>query len=203
MLDSIPMNQAVFLKPPPHGLIANWLGPEMAQRLLDFVQEHREGFFPSGIGYGEHSRVDATIRRSGRITDLGDLKQELRPRIRAVLPTVLRQLGAEAFEPGRIELEMVAHGDGAFFTEHKDIAVQDEKFVVRRVITAVYYFHRLPKRSQAVFCGFILSPAAKTPPPLSISSQPAMHWCFSRRGFHMRFFRWLALRAGSKIRALQ
>jgi SM-20-related protein len=145
MLDSIPMNQAVFLKPPPHGLIANWLGPEMAQRLLDFVQEHREGFFPSGIGYGEHSRVDATIRRSGRITDLGDLKQELRPRIRAVLPTVLRQLGAEAFELGRIELEMVAHGDGAFFTEHKDIAVEDNKFVVRRVITAVYYFHRLLK----------------------------------------------------------
>jgi SM-20-related protein len=145
MLDSIPMNQAVFLKPPPHGLIANWLGPEMARRLLDFVQEQRGGFFPSGIGYGEHSRVDATIRRSGRITDLGDLKQELQGRFRAALPTVLRQLGAEAFEPGRIELEMVAHGDGAFFTEHNDIAIEDNKFVVRRVITAVYYFHRLPK----------------------------------------------------------
>ena len=76
---------------------------------------------------------------------LGDLKQELRGRFRAALPAVLRQLGAEAFEPGRIELEMVAHGDGAFFTEHSDIAVEDNKFVVRRVITTVYYFHRLPK----------------------------------------------------------
>lgn len=139
------MNQAVFLKPPPHGLIANWLGPETVQRLLDFVQERRDGFFPSGVGYGDNSRVDANVRRSGRITDLGDLKQELRARIRAVLPTVLRQLGAEAFEPGRIEVEIVAHGDGAFFTEHNDIAVEDKKFVVRRVITAVYYFHRLPK----------------------------------------------------------
>jgi hypothetical protein len=36
-------------------------------------------------------------------------------------------------------------GDGAFFTEHKDIAVEDNKFGVRRIITAVYYFHRLPK----------------------------------------------------------
>jgi SM-20-related protein len=145
MLDSIPMNQAVFLKPPPHGLIANWLGPEMVQRLLDFVQERRDAFFPSGIGYGENSRVDANVRRSGRITELGDLKQELRARIRAALPAVLRPLGAETFEPGRIELEMVAHGDGAFFIEHNDIAVEDNKFVVRRVITAIYYFHRLPK----------------------------------------------------------
>jgi Rps23 Pro-64 3,4-dihydroxylase Tpa1-like proline 4-hydroxylase len=40
---------------------------------------------------------------------------------------------------------MVAHGDGAFFTEHNYIAVEDKKFVVRRVVTAVYYFHRLPK----------------------------------------------------------
>ena len=139
------MNQAVFLKPPPHGLIANWLGPEMVQRLLDFVQERRDAFFPSGIGYGENSRVDANVRRSGRITELGDLKQELRARIRAALPAVLLPLGAETFEPGRIELEMVAHGDGAFFTEHNDIAVEDNKFVVRRVITAIYYFHRLPK----------------------------------------------------------
>jgi hypothetical protein len=144
-LDSIPMNQAVFLKPPPHGLIANWLGAEMVQRLLDFAQEQRDSFFPSGVGYGETAIVDANIRHSGRITKLGDLKQELRTQIRSVLPTVFQRLGADAFEPGRIEVEMVAHGDGALFTEHRDNAVEDKKFVVRRVITAVYYFHRLPK----------------------------------------------------------
>jgi hypothetical protein len=193
--DSIPMNQAVFLKPPPHGLIANWLGPEMVQRLLDFAQEQRDSFFPSGVGYGEYSRIDANVRHSGRITKLGDLKQELRTQIRAVLPTMFRQLGADAFEPGRIEVEMVAHGDGALFTEHRDNAVEDKKFVIRRVVTA--------GRFQAVFCGFILSPAAKTPPPLSISSQTTIHWRFSRHGFHMRFFRWLAPRAGSRIRVLQ
>jgi Rps23 Pro-64 3,4-dihydroxylase Tpa1-like proline 4-hydroxylase len=139
------MDQAVFLKPPPHGLIANWLGPEMVRRLLDFAQEQRDSFFPTGVGYGENARIDANIRHSGRITKLGDLKQELRTRIRAVLPTVFRQLGADAFEPGRIEVEMVAHGDGALYTEHRDDAVEDKKFVVRRVITVVYYFHRLPK----------------------------------------------------------
>jgi SM-20-related protein len=139
------MNEAVFLKPPPHGLIANWLGPEMVQRLLAFAQEQRESFFPSGIGYGEYSKVDANIRHSGQITKLGDLEQELRTRIRAELPTLFRQLGAEAFDPARIEVEMVAHGDGAMYTEHRDTAVDDKKFVIRRAVTAVYYIHRLPK----------------------------------------------------------
>jgi SM-20-related protein len=139
------MNQAIFLKPPPHGRIANWLGPEMLQRLLDFAQAQRESFFPSAIGYDKNARVDANVRRSGRIEKLGDLAQELRTRVRAVLPAIFRELGTGPFEPGRIEVEMVAHGDGAFFTEHKDIGVEDEKFVVRRVVTAVHYFHRLPK----------------------------------------------------------
>jgi hypothetical protein len=43
----------------------------MVQRFLDFAHEQRNSFFPSAIGYGE------------------------RTRIRAVLPTVFRQLGAD------------------------------------------------------------------------------------------------------------
>jgi len=35
---------------------------------------------------------------------------------------------------------MVADGDGAFFTEHRETAIEDQK-----LISAVYYFHRLPK----------------------------------------------------------
>lgn len=41
--------------------------------------------------------------------------------------------------------KMVAHGDGAFFTEHCDTVVDGRKLAVSRIISAVYYFHRLPK----------------------------------------------------------
>jgi len=58
---------------------------------------------------------------------------------------MFQRLDTEAFEPGRLEVEMVAHGDGAFFTEHRDTAIEDQKLIIRRVISAVYYFHRLPK----------------------------------------------------------
>jgi hypothetical protein len=81
--------------------------------------------------------------------------------------------------------------------------VQDNKFVVRRVITAVYYFHRLPK----AFSGGVLRiyPLAGSKNSTAfVDIEPTNDaWCFSRRGFHMRFFRWLAPGAGSKIRALQ
>jgi len=56
------------------------------------------------------------IRRSSKLKDLGDLKDELRQRARAALPAMCEQLGTAPFEPSKFELELVAHGDGAFFT---------------------------------------------------------------------------------------
>jgi Rps23 Pro-64 3,4-dihydroxylase Tpa1-like proline 4-hydroxylase len=76
-------------------------------------------------------------------------------------------------------------GDGAFFTEHKDIAVEDNKFGVRRIITAVYYFHRLPK----AFSGGVL----RIYPP---RWQQKLHRLCRYRANQRP-------RAGSKIRALQ
>jgi SM-20-related protein len=143
------MNEAVFLKPPPHGRISNWLGPETLARLLDFACMRRDSFFPSGVGREEKARVDLNVRRSARVKDLGDLKGELRTRVRAVLPTMFQGIGTEAFEPRKLEVEIVAHGDGAFFKEHRDTfqygEKEDEKFVACRAISAVYYFHRVPK----------------------------------------------------------
>jgi SM-20-related protein len=149
------MIENIFAKPPPYGSISNWLGPETVQRLLDFAQMRRDSFVPTGIGHAETAKVDVNIRRSSRVKDLGDLKKELRTKIREVLPAMFRRLGADVFEPGRLEVEMVAHGDGAFFTEHRDTAIEGQKLVVRRVISAVYYFHRLPKSFSGGVCGFI------------------------------------------------
>jgi Rps23 Pro-64 3,4-dihydroxylase Tpa1-like proline 4-hydroxylase len=143
------MTEAIFLKPPPHGTVSNWLGPGMARRLLDFAQARRDSFSPSVVDYKEATEVDLSVRRSVKVRDLGGLKQELRARIRAVLPAMFEELGADAFEPRKFEVEMVAHGDGAFFTEHRDTFLENEKvgekFVGHRAISAVYYFHRLPK----------------------------------------------------------
>jgi Rps23 Pro-64 3,4-dihydroxylase Tpa1-like proline 4-hydroxylase len=139
------MNEDVFSKPPAHGRIANWLGPQTVVRLLDYAQSRRENFFVSGVGYGENKRVDLAMRRSSKLKDLGDLKDELRQRARAAVPAMCDQLGTPPFEPSEFELELVAHGDGAFYTRHRDTNIRQSGLVNRRVISAVYYFHRNPK----------------------------------------------------------
>jgi len=97
------MMENIFAKPPAYGIISNWLGPEMVQRLLDFAQTQHDSFFPSGVGYDENVRVDANIRRSSRITKLGDLRNELRSRVKAAPPAMFKRLGTDAFEPSRLE----------------------------------------------------------------------------------------------------
>ena len=138
------MNEDVFSKPPAYGRIANWLGPQMVVRLLDYAQSQRDSFFVSGVGKGDNKRVDLRVRRSTRLKDLGELKDELRERARTALPAMFQQLGTTPFQPKDFELDIVAHGDGAFYGRHRDSYIQAST-TNRRVISAVYYFHRLPK----------------------------------------------------------
>lgn len=136
---------SVFLKPPTHGRIDNWLGPQMVGRLLDFAQTQRNNFHASGIWKDAQRRneIDLTVRRSWKIKYLGELKNELLARTRAALPEIYRQLGSGRFEPSKFEVELVAHGDGAFFGEHHDRVGHSS--LRGRLISAVYYFHRIPK----------------------------------------------------------
>lgn len=143
------MSEAVFAKPPSYGRIANWLGLQSVERLLHNAESRRENFAVSGVGRGENKRVDLTLRRSMRLKQLGDLQGELQARVRDTLPAMFRQLGTTSFEPSKLELEMVAHGDGAFYARHRDTNVFSDAvgaaFGNRRIISAVYYFHRIPK----------------------------------------------------------
>lgn len=81
-----------------------------------------------------------------KLKQLGDLEGELEARARETLPAMVQQLGATRFEPSKFELEMVAHGDGAFYAKHRDTNVfSSDPFANGRIISAVYYFHRVPK----------------------------------------------------------
>src|SRR5260370_21338988 len=99
------VNEDVFSKPPAYGRIANWLGPQMVVRLLDYAQSQRDSFFVSGVGKGDNKRVDLRVRRSTRLKDLGELKDELRERARTALPAMFQQLGTTAFQPKVFELD--------------------------------------------------------------------------------------------------
>jgi Rps23 Pro-64 3,4-dihydroxylase Tpa1-like proline 4-hydroxylase len=91
--------------------------------------------------------IDSTKRNSSSLRDLGPLKDQLHTHFEAALPDIVAALRISAFVPAKYEIELVAHGDGAFFKPHIDTAtgrqVSDQ---TDRVLSCVCYFHIEPKR---------------------------------------------------------
>ncbi len=146
----------IFDKIPPYALVRDWLGTETVERLLQFAQLNEHRFEDAQVRHGEEDRLDRT-RRVSKNLSLGHLKAEVRAKAADLLPIMFERLGVEPFIPSKIEVELVAHGDGAFFLRHIDTLTHRDGR--RRIISAVYYFHALPK----TFSGGVLrlhSPAA-------------------------------------------
>jgi SM-20-related protein len=142
--DTVSVSKDTVSKSPRCGSISTWLGAEAAARALKFAQASREQFKASDVGYGERNRIDLSYRRSSKLKPIGELENEVRADVTTVLPCMCECLGIAPFDPARFEVEMVAHGDGAFFSRHEDIVIRPG-MTNYRVISAVYYFHRLPK----------------------------------------------------------
>jgi SM-20-related protein len=134
-------------KVPSHGVVRNWLGSEAVTRLLRFVQSNEHRFEDSKVTRKEEEgSVDNTNRVSRKLQSIDELKKELCPKLESLLPVIFDELGNKPFIPSRIEVELVAHSDGAFFARHNDIFTgPDQKGRGSRAISAVYYFHALPK----------------------------------------------------------
>jgi SM-20-related protein len=135
----------IFDKIPPYGLVHDWLGRETVERLLRFVQSNEHRFEDSTITHKEGERVDCTRRMSRKLPTLGALKGELRGKLEGLLPVMFNRLGNKPFTPNKIEVELVAHGDGAFFQRHTDTVTHLDHEGRGRQISAVYYFYALPK----------------------------------------------------------
>jgi SM-20-related protein len=133
-----------FNKVPPHGLVHNFFGAEAIGRLLAYAESNEHLFEDSGIGQGQKSRIDRTRRLSKRI-GLGYLKREIKAKVSSLLPEMFEGLGSKPFIPDKLELELVVHGDGAFFARHLDTATGHNHLRSHRIISAVYYFYTLPK----------------------------------------------------------
>jgi SM-20-related protein len=134
-----------FNQPPPFGLISHWLGAKTIERLLIFARENESLFKDSNVGDFEARRIDQTRRRSKQLRKLGELGLEIETKMRNLLPIMVERLGSKPFIPSEFELELVAHGDGAFYSRHIDTLTQRNDLVTHRIISAVYYFNLLPR----------------------------------------------------------
>ena len=143
------MSEASFLagRFPPHRILPGWLGDAGAARLLAYSLAAEARFTPTRLNDHGTGRRDAVVRQSSVLKDLGAFADPLRRkalRLQAGLETAFGMSHALAHIE---QIELVAHGDGAFYQPHTDTYPGDEYAPGgRRRLTMVYYLHRRPHR---------------------------------------------------------
>ena len=140
---------AVLGPMPPWHQFLDVLPPGEHRALLDWTLANRDRFQPARVLGG----VDPSLRVAATLRDLGPLRSALEARLLEMLPEIFRRSRVRPFEPEYLELELAAHGDGAFFSPHTDIPMGqgrkplggDARGRHDRLLSAVYYYYREPK----------------------------------------------------------
>ncbi len=131
---------------PPHRVFSSWLGEARAADLLAYGVAAAALFVPTRLNHRGSGRLDAVVRQSRVLKDLGPFADSLRREalaMQAGLETAFDMAPAPAGDP---QIEMVAHGDGAFYRPHVDTYAGDEYVPAgRRRLSMVYYLHRQPR----------------------------------------------------------
>lgn len=133
-----------FDRIPPYRIVQDFLGNDLVNRLLAYAEAMEAEFVPTKVGKRE-VRFDPEIRVSRVLRDFGGLRDELIVRFEGIQQQAITDLAISPFDLAHCEIELVAHNDGAFYKRHIDTmtGIMDEK--TQRVLTAVLYFHSLPK----------------------------------------------------------
>lgn len=130
---------------PPYRCIRDFLTTDERNDLLEFSIANEARFKPTTIG-GVSNVINAQQRVSVGLRDFGPAKDMLRARVMALAPQLVAELRVTSFVPSKVELELVAHGEGAFYKRHIDTSTgAGANGRSARLISAVYYFHTEPK----------------------------------------------------------
>lgn len=131
----------------PHRIFPGWLGERAAARLLAYSLAAEARFTPTKLNDHGTGRLDAVIRQSSVLKDLGDFAGPLRRKALELQDGLETAFDMQHTPPNSTQMEMVAHGDGAFYRPHTDTYTGDEYTPGgRRRLTMVYYLHSRPCR---------------------------------------------------------
>ena len=137
---------------PPHRILPGWLGETQAARLLAYGLAAEARFTPTklnehGAGHYNVGRLDAAVRQSCVLKDLGAFADPLRRKALGLQSGLETAFDMTHEPPNSTQMEIVAHGDGAFYRPHTDTYPGDEYAPGgRRRLSMVYYLHRQPRR---------------------------------------------------------
>jgi Rps23 Pro-64 3,4-dihydroxylase Tpa1-like proline 4-hydroxylase len=132
---------------PPHRVLSGWLGEVGSARLLAYALSAEARFTPTRLAHEGTGRLETLTRQSSVLKDLGAFAEPMRRKAVALQAELETAFGMAHTPPNSTQMEVVAHGDGAFYRPHTDTFTGDQYTPGgRRRLTMVYYFHREPRR---------------------------------------------------------
>jgi len=131
---------------PPYRLVKEFFPEPLSTELLSWAIANEPLFGPTRVGDGETTRSDQAVRRSVGVTKFGSLKAKVKECVLAAAPAWIEGFRLSPPRLGWLELELVAHNDGAFFIRHIDTLTgpgwaKDGA----RLLSAICYLHHQPK----------------------------------------------------------
>ena len=105
-------------------------------------------FASAKVVSSEELKLQTSLRKGMLSEDrLEPFLPQLLASLQQAFPTICTTLGVSGFDNPHIEYRLAAHGDGDFFSAHHDVLTGANRTLTNRdrVVTAVYYFHRLPR----------------------------------------------------------
>jgi Rps23 Pro-64 3,4-dihydroxylase Tpa1-like proline 4-hydroxylase len=128
----------------PYVMLGDFLDGNTVADLLAFTLASEPQFEAAMVGRRADRAINPTTRVSVATRNLGDFVPALRSKLLALVPELVAKLGISSLQAPQIELQLVAHNDGAFFKRHIDTFTVAERGSLR-LLSAIYYFHAEPK----------------------------------------------------------
>jgi len=122
----------------------DFLDKATADALRAYALGNATAFQPTRVGMNGNERDDPEHRISLGTRDLGPFRPILKQALAAHLPRIFAGLSMAPIQPAKLETEMIAHGDGAFYGRHIDLNLRRKSDTIR-ALSGVYYFHAEPK----------------------------------------------------------
>ncbi|HUE10898.1 MAG TPA: 2OG-Fe(II) oxygenase [Steroidobacteraceae bacterium] len=129
---------------PPYLVIRDFLEADTVARLLAYTLENARAFEPTQVRDSERRKADPTVRVSVATRDLGPFRPILKSKVLDLVPDLVAKLRTNPVDAPRLELQLVAHGDGAFYKRHIDTRTASDLNDIR-LLSGVYYFHVQPR----------------------------------------------------------
>lgn len=132
---------------PPYLVRNNFLPEQAVVGLLDYASLRQADFKPTGVTSAAGAgKIDPAIRVSTALRQIGPYRDIIQSKILNMVPALIDELRVTPFEADELELELVAHGDGAHYRRHNDLQTRRYNELDRiRALSGVYYFHASPK----------------------------------------------------------